>query len=315
MGVKLTVMLGLLALLLSLSIDYSPVGALPTNPVNKEKDGRLVPFQQGVDCSQAESGEKLPSPTSCSEYYVCVLGIPYLFQCPITVSGRLYFDVELQTCNWPSQADCEITTTNPPTTTTVTEPSNDTTTEEPTTSQTTHTSNIPRNSSTTSRPTSAQPLSTSTTSQNDNLTSNYLPVEAILTNVKLTGSDDESSTSHQDVDCSQADNGEKLPSPTSCSEYYVCVLGIPYLFNCPITVSGRLYFDEELQTCNWPSQVDCEITSTNPPTPTSVTEPSSNTTTEEATTSQTSTPSDYSSTSSNATSPTVVTMKVQPISL
>jgi hypothetical protein len=232
----------------------------------------------------------------------------------MTISGRLYFDVELQVCNWPSQVDCEITSTNPPTTTSVTEPSANTTTEETTTSQLPYTSNTPHNSSTASRPTSIEPLLSSTISQNDNLTVDYFPVEVLLTNLEHKRSAKEQNYSPKDVDCSQAENGEKLPSASSCSEYYTCVLGIPYLFECPTTVSGRLYFDVELQTCNWPSQVDCEITSTNPPTTTLVTEPTNNTTTEKPTTSQlsqSSTRSDYSSSSAKETSTTVITTKVK----
>merc|ERR1712018_492472 len=75
--------------------------------------------------SEVENGGKISSPTNCSEYYVCVMGRAYLYQCPIMASGgQLYYDPELGVCNWPWMVDCEITTTESPTTTSmITEPS------------------------------------------------------------------------------------------------------------------------------------------------------------------------------------------------
>ena len=44
----------------------------------------------------------LPNPTDCSSFFSCSNGIPVLFQCP----GGLHFNNELQTCDWPDNANC-----------------------------------------------------------------------------------------------------------------------------------------------------------------------------------------------------------------
>ena len=60
------------------------------------------------------------------------MGRAYLYQCPIMAAGgRLYFDPELGVCNWPWMVDCEITTTESPTTTTMVTKSSSTTSIEP----------------------------------------------------------------------------------------------------------------------------------------------------------------------------------------
>ena len=71
-----------------------------------------------------------------------------------------------------------------------------------------------------------------------------------------------------DVECPEVTNGSItfIPSPTNCSEYYVCVNRIAYLFSCPITVQGILYFDPTINVCNWPWLVDCHITTLSPST-------------------------------------------------
>merc|ERR1719322_652088 len=108
------------------------------------------------DCSQAEDGEQFPSPTNCSEYYVCVSHIAYLRKCPVMVYPglSLYYDPKIKTCNWPSLVECEIIST---TTIATTEPSASTSyPDEPTTSQVPQTTTQPGNSSTTSSETKVQ---------------------------------------------------------------------------------------------------------------------------------------------------------------
>jgi hypothetical protein len=40
-----------------------------------------------------------------------------------------------------------------------------------------------------------------------------------------------------------------------CGSYYMCDAGlIPVLMNCP----AGLYWDENLNVCNWPQNVECE---------------------------------------------------------
>jgi len=89
----------------------------------------------------------------------------------------------------------------------------------------------------------------------------HISVNALLTNTWKNGKEGESNMSSKDVDCSYFQDGKKLPSPTSCSEFYVCDNGVAYSFKCPMmNPSGRLYFDHILQVCNWPNKVDCEET-------------------------------------------------------
>ena len=114
MGIKFTITLGLLTFVAFSSINYSPVGALPVTSDNDPTEG--------VDCSHSQDGTKIPSPTKCTEFYMCDHGVAYLFKCPEMPSGgKLYFDPKLDKCNWPNKVDCEITSTNPPKTTKVTE--------------------------------------------------------------------------------------------------------------------------------------------------------------------------------------------------
>merc|ERR1719284_1025206 len=43
--------------------------------------------------------------------------------------------------------------------------------------------------------------------------------------------------------------------PTDCSLYYVCVFGGPLLESC----TGGLVYSQDLQTCDWPRNVPCNI--------------------------------------------------------
>lgn len=44
-----------------------------------------------------------------------------------------------------------------------------------------------------------------------------------------------------------------FPDLRDCSKYFVCVFGDPLHETC----TGGLYFSSELQTCDWPQNVDC----------------------------------------------------------
>jgi len=225
METKVVTAIAIFAFFASSSVFHSPVEAFPAG--QEFKAYPITSSNNDIDCSGSKDGEKIPSPNSCSEFYECAHGVAYLFRCAnMTNGGQLYFNSTLQSCNWPWEVECEITSTEP---TTVTEPSNN-----------------------------------STPKENNQL----LRVFAAL----------EDTT----VDCSQAENGDKIASPTNCSEYFVCVMGRAYLYQCPIMAAGgRLYFDPELGVCNWPWMVNCEITTTESPTTTTmVTEPSSTTTVE-----------------------------------
>merc|ERR1711963_839840 len=112
--------------------EPTPVTEPSDDSTSKENDELLRMFgtiiDTTIDCSEAENGDKIPSPTNCSEYFVCVMGRAYLYQCPIMASGgQLYYDPELGVCIWPWMVDCEIATTESPTTTSmITEPSSTT---------------------------------------------------------------------------------------------------------------------------------------------------------------------------------------------
>ena len=74
---------------------------------------------------------------------------------------------------------------------------------------------------------------------------------------------------NNDVECPDIMNGSItfIPSPTNCSEYYVCVNRIAYLFSCPErNPVGLLYFDPTINVCNWPWLVDCQVTTPSPTT-------------------------------------------------
>jgi len=226
MEAKAAIVLTALAFIASSSIFQLPVEAYPTS---QELKGYSYAYSnRDVDCSHYKNGDKILSPTSCSEFYECDNGVPHLFQCAnMTDGGRLYFDQKLQRCNWPSEVDCEVASTEPPVTTSVTHSSND-----------------------------AKPI-------------DFELLQRILAPIE-----------NASVDCSQAENGDKIPSPTSCSEYFVCVMGNAYLYKCPLIAGGgRLYFDTELGVCNWPWMVDCEITTTESPSTTTMVTTQSNTTT------------------------------------
>lgn len=81
-----------------------------------------------------------------------------------------------------------------------------------------------------------------------------------------------------------------FPYPSDCSKYWECFQGHKYLMQCP----NNLLWNQDKNYCDFPENVDCEITSTSGPTTTeSTTEesktPSHSTTTPDTTTTTTST--------------------------
>lgn len=51
-----------------------------------------------------------------------------------------------------------------------------------------------------------------------------------------------------------APNGS-FSSPYSCSQYYVCVDGVSFLFNC----ASGLFYSAPLDICDWPANVNCNL--------------------------------------------------------
>ena len=71
-----------------------------------------------------------------------------------------------------------------------------------------------------------------------------------------------SSSSSIEFDCPEEFG--YFPHPNDCSQYYVCVFGGALLESC----TGGLMYSHELQTCDWPRNVGCEITEVSVPTAT-----------------------------------------------
>ncbi|XP_037032249.1 mucin-5AC isoform X2 [Bradysia coprophila] len=61
------------------------------------------------------------------------------------------------------------------------------------------------------------------------------------------------SSSNSDFNCPEEFG--YYPHPTDCSQYYVCVFGGALLESC----TGGLMYSHELQTCDWPRNVGCEL--------------------------------------------------------
>lgn len=62
-----------------------------------------------------------------------------------------------------------------------------------------------------------------------------------------------SSSSSSDFSCPEEFG--YFPHPADCSLYYVCVFGGALLESC----TGGLMYSHELQTCDWPRNVGCEV--------------------------------------------------------
>ena len=89
------------------------------------------------------------------------------------------------------------------------------------------------------------------------------------------------------------------PHPTDCQKYFQCGHGTPYELTCP---SGTLWNDE-LDYCDWPANVQCSSGSTNAPSSSASTNSLPTTTTAEATTTTTTEPSPLTSTTQTTSRP------------
>lgn len=56
-------------------------------------------------------------------------------------------------------------------------------------------------------------------------------------------------------------NWQLFPDITNCANYYRCEQSIAVLHRCP----NQLYYDDNLKTCNWPTNVECNIVVVEPP--------------------------------------------------
>merc|ERR1712038_761606 len=73
-----------------------------------------LPRDINVVCPPSNDGYPtfVPHPYDCSLYYQCHGEWPILMECP----GDLYWDPDLNVCNWPDQVDCKPKTPIVPTT-------------------------------------------------------------------------------------------------------------------------------------------------------------------------------------------------------
>ncbi|KAI8117990.1 hypothetical protein CVS40_10200 [Lucilia cuprina] len=78
------------------------------------------------------------------------------------------------------------------------------------------------------------------------------------TNVKPSSSGGSSASSSSGVNFDCPEEFGYYPHPTDCTQYYVCVFGGALLESC----TGGLMYSHELQTCDWPRNVGCEVVDT-----------------------------------------------------
>ncbi|KAM7351087.1 chitin deacetylase-like 5 [Cochliomyia hominivorax] len=79
------------------------------------------------------------------------------------------------------------------------------------------------------------------------------------TNVKSSSSSSSGSVSANGVNFDCPEEFGYYPHPTDCTQYYVCVFGGALLESC----TGGLMYSHELQTCDWPRNVGCEVVDSN----------------------------------------------------
>ena len=199
------------------------------------------------DCSTHFTGTFLPHPQDCTLFFTCDHGLPYLHECP----HELYFNTELNVCDFPASVDCDVdptlvcgAPTFPPSTTTTSAPSTSPEVE------------------TDPAVTSAPPASTTT---------------------------DAAETTTSEESTAEPDCVPECPSPYAiyadprdCSKYFQCIDSIPFEMECPLNFE----YSPSKEHCDIPSLAGCIsgpsapcVAVTKPPV---VVEPT--TTTEESTT-------------------------------
>lgn len=236
---------------------------------------RSPPPGPNVNCDGTNEFDYLPSPVDCSKYYQCVGGDPFLLSCP----RGLYFSVELRSCTTYDEANCVITppgTLPPPPTSPGPPPS-------------VSCDGVP-NFRFVSSPRSC---SVSINFKTDFISwicflfqQNYyqcIDGNAFLLSCPLDQHFDELRQTCDSVEnvnceltptpptttirpllpsCENVENFQFIRSPSSCNEYFQCIDEIPFLLTCP----RGLYFNERIQTCDQPANVDC-VTGTPSTTP------------------------------------------------
>lgn len=217
-----------------------------------------------TSCVGRENFSFVPSPMSCPEYYQCIDDVGYRMQCP----RGLYFSPDQLRCMNPNEANCVIrvppTLPPPVTMTPPTSPNPDT----PAVSC----------DGVTNFNFIASPASCGNYYQciDGNAFLLSCPSNRHFNEERqtcLTLEEANCVAQRNDlVSCDGVDNGWFLRHPTSCSTYFQCINGSPALVACP----RGLYFDERIQSCNYPFYVDCSYTlpTEEPPASTVPAEPS-----------------------------------------
>ncbi|XP_011296826.1 mucin-2 isoform X2 [Fopius arisanus] len=178
--------------------------------------------------------------SDCTKFYACSNGRKILMECALMdLNGnRLYFNVKLQMCDWPSRSNCNNrnTTAQPPGENTTPEPTEGSGTtiaeNSPTTVDT-----VPTSESSTTKQSTQRPTTEGT-------------------------GDGNSSDTHIPTECPKTDSPAKtvlLPHELDCTKFYACVHGKKVLMQCALLdLNGhRLYFNAKLQVCDWPNRSGC----------------------------------------------------------
>lgn len=220
--------------------------------------GQDLPPASDIDCEALPNFSYVPSPTSCADYYQCVNNIAYRLSCP---RGYYFSPTELR-CMLPHEANCVITlppTSPPPPTTPGYEidcegrenyeyvPSPISCTE-----YYQCVNDIPyRLACPRGYYFSPTRLRCVSSAENDC----FITVPPPPTDPTTPGG--------PTISCDGVENFRFVPSPISCSNYYQCIDGNPFLLSCPID----LHFNEQLQTCVDPDIAQCDLTPTTPQPP------------------------------------------------
>lgn len=65
-----------------------------------------------------------------------------------------------------------------------------------------------------------------------------------------------------EIICDDVESGNRIRSPSSCSDYILCSQGFPFPFRCQ---PDHYFFDESIGSCEPPELVECELNVTVPP--------------------------------------------------
>ncbi|CAL8107480.1 unnamed protein product [Orchesella dallaii] len=209
----------------------------------------------------------------CTKYYVCDNGFAVEQLCPLS----LYFNPSIEQCDFPENVvECvggtrppggNGTTAVPPTTppsntTNPTPPSNSTTPTPPSNSTTptppsNSTTPTPPSNSTTPTPpsnsTTPTPPSNSTTpTPPSNSTTPTPPSNSTTPPPTNSTSPPGNGTTPLPNGC-PADGIDKIPHPSLCDTYFICVDGVPYEEHC----ADGLQFNPIIKECDFPENVNC----------------------------------------------------------